>query len=211
MLDPLQLDFLWEALQSGEPPYPLEVPVHGATEEERAALRQEVAARPVDPRVAGWLAVLAGAECSIDSVYHPDGAAAPVRALAAVRGRAAVLAVQSGPGLALRPIEPSSLVWTIVAELPPGQRGSERSVSLPSTEFSGLGVRAGLRGGQIAANARSRAGVRRRSPVLGWFDDGTGRYFGQVLKGWMTLAPADAPALRKRISEMMTGVTDGGR
>jgi hypothetical protein len=211
VLDPLELDFLWEARQAGEPPYPLEVPVHGETEEERAALRREVLARPVDPRVPDWLGVLAGAERSIDSVYFQEGAAGPVRTLAAARGDAAVLAVQSGPGLTLRPIPPSSLVWTVVEALPPGSRGSQRSVSLPASEFSGLGALTGPRGGQVAANGRSRAGLRRRSPVLAWFDDDTGRYFGQVLKGWTTLAPADAPALRKRISEMMMGVTDGGR
>jgi hypothetical protein len=155
--------------------------------------------------------VLAAAERSIDSVYFPAVGAEPVRSLAAARGSAAVLAVQSGPGLTLRPIPPSSLVWAIVEALPPGRRGSQQSVSLPSEEFSGLGALRGLRGGQFAANGRNRAGLRRRSPVLAWFDDDTGRYFGQVLKGWTTLAPADAPALRKRISEMMTGVTDGGR
>ena len=74
----------------------------------------------------------------------------------------------------------------------------------------------GLRGGQIAANARDRLGGRRRSPVLAWFDDETGRYLGQIGTapdghGWTTVAPADAATLRHRISEMMTGVTREGR
>lgn len=195
----------------GEPPYPLRISSHGDTDDERAELRRAVHARPVDPRVPDWLGVLAGAEVSIDAVFVPESGAEPVRALVAARGRAAVLAVQDAGGLTLRPIEPTGLVWTIVELLPAAPRGSRRSVSVPSAEFGPLGAQRGLRGGQFAANGRGRAGVRRRSPVLAWFDDDTGRYLGQATKGWTTVAPADAPALRKRISEMMTGVTDGGR
>ncbi|MEC3981447.1 ESX secretion-associated protein EspG [Amycolatopsis sp. H20-H5] len=66
-----------------------------------------------------------------------------------------------------------------------------------------------LRGGQIGANARSRMGNRSRSPVLSWFDTETGRYFTQASRGrdgrdWITIAPADAPTLRHRLSEMLS-------
>lgn len=42
LLPPLALDFLWEALDAGDLPYPLAVRSHGATMDERAALRRQV-------------------------------------------------------------------------------------------------------------------------------------------------------------------------
>lgn len=65
-----------------------------------------------------------------------------------------------------------------------------------------------LRGGQLGANARSRTGSKSRVPVLSWFDTETGRYFTQATQGpdgsdWITIAPADAPTLRHRLSEML--------
>lgn len=65
-----------------------------------------------------------------------------------------------------------------------------------------------LGGGQIGANARNRSGGRSRLPVLSWFDTESGRYFTQATRGrdgrdWITIAPADAPTLRHRLSEML--------
>ncbi|EHR63506.1 ESX secretion-associated protein EspG [Saccharomonospora cyanea] len=67
------------------------------------------------------------------------------------------------------------------------------------------------RGGQIGANARGRSGGRSRSPVLSWFDTETGRYLTQASRGpdgrdWIVIAPADAPTLRHRLSEMLASV-----
>ncbi|MCP2251847.1 EspG family protein [Prauserella aidingensis] len=67
-----------------------------------------------------------------------------------------------------------------------------------------------LRGGQIGANARNASGGRTRMPVLSWFDTESGRYFTQASRGrdgrdWITIAPADAPTLRHRLSEMLAG------
>ncbi|OLT48380.1 hypothetical protein BJF85_12700 [Saccharomonospora sp. CUA-673] len=71
-----------------------------------------------------------------------------------------------------------------------------------------------LRGGQIGANARNAAGSRTRMPVLSWFDTESGRYFTQASRGrdgrdWITIAPADAPTLRHRLSEMLAGAASG--
>jgi hypothetical protein len=63
------------------------------------------------------------------------------------------------------------------------------------------------RGGQIAANSRTDMRGRRRSPVLSWFDNETGRYLTQTKNDWVTIAPADAAALRHRIGEMVASVT----
>ncbi|MEY7970958.1 ESX secretion-associated protein EspG [Saccharomonospora xinjiangensis] len=67
------------------------------------------------------------------------------------------------------------------------------------------------RGGQIGANSRGRSGGRSRSPVLSWFDTETGRYLTQASRGpdgrdWIVIAPADAPTLRHRMSEMLASV-----
>ncbi|WP_158887554.1 ESX secretion-associated protein EspG [Amycolatopsis anabasis] len=70
-----------------------------------------------------------------------------------------------------------------------------------------------LRGGQIGANARGRMGGRYRAPVLSWFDTDTGRYFTQATSGhdgrdWITIAPADAATLRRRLGEMLAGAAN---
>jgi ESX secretion-associated protein EspG len=157
---------------------------------------------------------------SIDSVFRAEPGAAPVRALAAAGQVTAVLAIQSERGLSLRPIDPGGLVSAIVDLLPAAPRGTELSISVPADEFAEVATRItalpGLRGGQIAVNSRDPLGGRRRSPVLAWIDNPTGRYFGQVRpamdgRAWTTVAPADAPTLRKRIAEMMTSITAGRR
>lgn len=190
----------------------------------------------LDPRLEGWLGVLGSLRQSVDSVFLPELDAEPVRALAALGAGGAVLAIQDSRGLSLRQIDRGGLISAIVDLLPPAPRGSELSISLPAEEFASVGAGGGpaggrasaietrqalarlaglasLRGGQIAANSRSELSGRRRSAVLAWFDNSSGRYFGQVRTArdghrWTTVAPADAATLRKRISEMMVDVTD---
>ncbi|EHK83662.1 ESX secretion-associated protein EspG [Saccharomonospora azurea] len=67
------------------------------------------------------------------------------------------------------------------------------------------------RGGQLGANARNASGAKSRSPVLSWFDTESGRYLTQASRGpdgrdWIVIAPADAPTLRHRLSEMLSFV-----
>ncbi|MBB4907214.1 ESX secretion-associated protein EspG [Actinophytocola algeriensis] len=238
LISPIALDFLWEALDAGEPPYPLEVQSHGATMDSRAMLRRRIREELVanqlldnsgrlEPRLEDWLLALANPDLSIDSVFLPDTGAPAVSALAASGRGSAVLAVQQKDGLRLRSIPRDGLVSAIVSMLPPARRGSETSISLPSNELATAGARAGgrssdqetrkalakltampnQRGGQIAANSRTDMRGRRRSQVLSWFDNESGRYLTQTKNDWVTIAPADAATLRHRIGEMVASVT----
>lgn len=238
LINPIALDFLWEALDAGEPPYPFEVQSHGATVDSRAMLRRRIRedlianqlldhAGRIEPELEEWLLALANADMSIDSVFLPEVDAEPVLAMAAAGRGAAVLAVQQKDGLRLRPIPRDGLVSAIVGMLPPGARGTEKSISLPARELSAVGGRAAertsdvetrkalaeltalpnKRGGQLAVNLRSEMRGRRRSPVLSWFDNETGRYLTQSRNDWVTIAPADPATLRHRLNEMIKDLT----
>lgn len=225
-LSPVALDFLWESIDAGELPYPLEARSHGHTMDERSALRQQVygelrAQRLVDgggrvePRLADWLTLLARGTHSIDLV------STKVAALAAGDGFSAVLATQAPDGLWLRAVDPAALASSVVDLLPRHPRGTERSITLsaedlqrgPSSRFEAevlahLGREHTLGGGQLAVNVRSPLGGRTRSPVLAWFDTESGRYLTYSSKAadgtdWVTIAPADAQTLRHRLGELL--------
>ncbi|MFC4003962.1 ESX secretion-associated protein EspG [Prauserella oleivorans] len=253
-LTPLEFDFLWESFGAGELPYPLEVRSHGATLEERAALRAQVLpqlaqrglvddrGRP-EPRIEDWFGVLIGSDVSLDSVQISSPDAEPQLAVAAALGAQGVLAIKDPQGYFLDRIPADGLASTVVSLLSPAPRGQEKSITVPLEQLlSGPGVdflqRRGpvgedgrasvdddrkalarlhaqprLRGGQIGANARSRTGGKSRMPVLSWFDTESGRYFTQASRGrdgrdWITIAPADAPTLRHRLSEMLAGAAN---
>lgn len=185
----------------------------------------------LEPELEGWFGTLAQPDISIDSVFLPELDAVPVLALAASGRAGAVLAVQQPDGLRLRSIPRDGLVTAIVGLLPGARRGSEQSISVPAVELekvpAGAPARAstqdtrkalatltGMRntgGGQIGVNSRSDMRGRRRSPVLAWFDNESGRYLSQTRDGWVTIAPADAAALRHRIGELVAEVTSDRR
>jgi hypothetical protein len=221
-LPPLALDFLWESIDAGELPYPLEVRSHGETMDERGALRRQVLAElPDGADLEDWLTVLARARHSVDAVLQlePDGP--PTAALAAALDGRALLATQRDEGLWLRPIDPGSLVSSIVDLLPAAARGSEPSITVPVEELATGGrghdrqvltrfaEQRNHRAGQLAANARRPMGGRFRSPVLSWFDTATGRYLTYTTRGWVTIAPADPATLRHRLTELLTSVSHG--
>ena len=235
-LTPVALDFLWESLSAGELPYPLDVRSHGTTMDERSALRHRVFAelraqdmldgsgRP-NPYLEDWLTLLARGTHSIDCVF------ADVSALAIGDGRLALLATQNDEGLLLRRIDPGALASSVVALLPACPRGTEQSITVPSSDLAAMaaGRQAGrsttdrqvlkalseqpkIRAGQLAVNARNPMGGRKRSPVLSWFDTESGRYLTYSKRGadgtdWITIAPADAPTLRHRLGELLTTVS----
>ncbi|MGH3881191.1 MAG: ESX secretion-associated protein EspG [Actinophytocola sp.] len=226
-LSPLTLDFLWESLGAGEPPYPIEVSSHGTTEDERNALRQQVYGELrerdlLDGRVEDWLSVLSRAERSIDAVFEqaPDPT---VCALAVAAGSRGVLATQTAEGLWLRQIDAQSLVSAVVDLLPAADRGTEPSITVAAGDLphgrsqadrqvlASFARQRNHRAGQLAVNARTPAG-RSRSPVLSWFDTDSGRYLTYARQGrdgheWITIAPADARTLRHRLTELLTSVT----
>jgi ESX secretion-associated protein EspG len=289
LINPIELDFLCEAANIAELPYPLEFRSHGATMAERSVLRRQVHQQlrerdlvdpsgRLEPRLEEWLGVLAQPAQSIDSVFLPERGAAPVRALAATgRGATILASLRPDGALELRQLDRNGLISAVVDLLPAAPRGTELSITLPAEEFAAVGARGArgraggppeeplypgasrrpakqgghlsphveshaagtggrsaapsrasevetrqalarltgqpsLRGGQLAANSRDPLSGRRRSPVLAWFDNASGRYLGQVKKAsdgreWTTVAPADAATLRKRLAEMLTAVT----
>ncbi|PXY31176.1 ESX secretion-associated protein EspG [Prauserella muralis] len=95
----------------------------------------------------------------------------------------------------------------------PAPDGGRASVDEDRKALARLHAQPRLRGGQIGANARSRTGSKTRMPVLSWFDTESGRYFTQATRGrdgrdWITIAPADAPTLRHRLSEMLASAVN---
>ncbi|MGX7825699.1 ESX secretion-associated protein EspG [Actinokineospora sp. 24-640] len=148
-LDQLALDFLWEAMDAGELPYPLRVRSHGDTVDERSRLRArmhaELASRGlidrygrVEPHVEDWLGVLARPEVAIDALFLPAVPGAAICVYAAVAGGIGVVATQSADDLHLRRVRADGLVAEVVGLLPAAQRGAEASVSLPAEEFAAI-------------------------------------------------------------------------
>lgn len=195
---------------------------HGATMDERSRLRNETFSTlrdsgllnrdgGLDGRLAGWLALLSGAEQSVDSVFLP-GDGEPVRAMVALSScERGLLAEQRPDGVLLRDLHPESLASTVIDALPPGPRGSERSFTVPADEEPRVEFLAKprLRGGQFGVNHRDSVDGRRRARVLAWFDLESGRYLmyrkpGPDGREWLTVAPADPPTLRHRLTELLT-------
>jgi hypothetical protein len=185
----------------------------------------------LEPELEDWFGTLAHAELSIDSVFLPELDAPPVLALAAAGRAGAVLAVQHRDELILRTVPADGLVSAIVGLLPAAPRGTEQSISVPAAELalvpagvpqrtSDVETRAALarltarpnrRGGQIGVTSRSEMRGRRRSPVLSWFDNDSGRYLTYSRDGWAMFAPTDAATLRHRVGEMVADATSDSR
>lgn len=139
---PMAFDFLWEAAELGDLPYPLRLRSHGATEAERRALRNrtdvELKARGIrdgggrlEPAIEDWLYLLARGSLTIDALHIPEFQAPTVAVLGATDGRTGVIAIQDQSGFWLREAPADGLATAVVDLLPPGQRGSEASVTLP--------------------------------------------------------------------------------
>ncbi|OLF07932.1 ESX secretion-associated protein EspG [Actinophytocola xanthii] len=186
----------------------------------------------LEPELEDWFGTLARAELSIDSVFLPELDAPPVLALAAAgRAGGAVLAVQHRDELTLRSVPRDGLVSAIVGLLPGAPRGTEQSISVPAAELalvpagapqrtSDVESRTALarltskpnrRGGQIGVTSRSEMRGRRRSSVLSWFDNDSGRYLTYSRDGWAMFAPTDAATLRQRVGELVMDVTSERR
>jgi hypothetical protein len=135
---------VWEDLGHGRVPYPLEVPVAGATLRERAELsvrvRRDLAGRGLGydspgSDLAVLLGVLAGGWESVDAVGHRDG---PLRAVAARDGRTGVLAVLDQNSVRLTAVWPGELAESIVDLLPPAPPGPGPVLSVPVESLAAM-------------------------------------------------------------------------
>ncbi|WP_447004166.1 ESX secretion-associated protein EspG [Saccharothrix isguenensis] len=129
VLTPRQLDVLWHHLDLGRLPYPLDVPSHGATEEERRRLREEVRAEygEPDPRLVALLRLLGDHEVAVDAIAHIDRA---VRAVAVSDGERGALALIDSGSVGVLEIRPTALARSIVDVLPDGSAGPGSALSL---------------------------------------------------------------------------------
>ena len=141
------IDILWEDLRLGGIPFPLEVPGHGDTVEERARIRAAVytqlerrdlarGGRPTSG-LATVLRLLATPKVAIDLVALAElDDARPIRAVVAARGKNAVLAVQHELAIRLSVLRDAAAIGSIVDLLPPNRSGPGQSVTLPAAMLS---------------------------------------------------------------------------
>ncbi|MFE2752221.1 ESX secretion-associated protein EspG [Actinosynnema sp. NPDC059335] len=138
VLSAREFDVLWDGLDLGPKPYPLDVPSVGRTAAERAEAAEEahrdlaerglVTDRGPNERMADQLRLLSRHDVSVDAVGHIDH---PLRALAAGDGRQGVLAAFGEDRLWLAGIRPTALAGSIVAVLPANHAGPGRAMSVP--------------------------------------------------------------------------------
>ncbi|TNC23608.1 ESX secretion-associated protein EspG [Amycolatopsis alkalitolerans] len=171
VLSHLEYDLLWEDLDLGPHPYPLEVPSHGFTMAERDELGARVfetlsQARlideheDVDSRLGEMLVLLARPELSVDAVLFGE---APLRMLAAAGRRQGVLAVLDEGELALRPCRPDEIGDLVAAVIGDAAPGPGAAVRLPREAFSAA-MRAYAEGGYTGfERALSQAGITGRA------------------------------------------------
>ncbi|CCH29159.1 hypothetical protein BN6_18390 [Saccharothrix espanaensis DSM 44229] len=143
-LSRLEFDLCWEHLKLGEYPTILTISSHGATSDERRALlagawrglaaRGLVERSDLDPRLAGWLELLARPEREVDARLRLDDGPR-IRAVAAARRGHAVLAMLTTETLVLQRIDESGLADAVVSLLPTHQTPRSRSISLLATDL----------------------------------------------------------------------------
>ncbi|MEU4672466.1 ESX secretion-associated protein EspG [Amycolatopsis sp. NPDC023774] len=176
LLTPLEVDFLWESAALGELPYPLRIRSHGATVDERDALRVRTLGglaqrgladgrgRPA-PHVEEYFGILAAPDTSLDTVQLLDPNADPLLAVAGVVGEQGLLAVQDQRGLHLQPCPADGLATAIVSLLPGAPRGTEKSITVPLEQLVGS---SGVdfmqrRGNQVDASGRASVDEDRKA------------------------------------------------
>jgi hypothetical protein len=216
------LDILWTDLGHARPPEPLSLRSVGGTHEERADIRQAVYGNladrglfrdgQLDPALQIRLDTLATANTYVECEALADMAAeTPFRAVAASRGKQAVLATQPSQTIALSSIRESEVFSAIVDLLPELRPGPGYGVSLPAAALGGAvedpvfgdrpaSGRSGSRdrqisevlaiqarpvysAGQFSVQVRDGQGKLRRAGGLSWFVTDVGAYFGTVTAG----------------------------
>lgn len=144
ILSHLEFDLLWEDLgPGGPPPYPFDVPAHGATHAERDDLGVRVFAGladagltdgdDVDPGLADLFVLLGSPALSVDALVLGE---APWRLLAAVQGTAGVLAVLDERDLVLEPMRAADLVPAVARMLGEQPAGPGDQLRLPRAAYA---------------------------------------------------------------------------
>lgn len=221
---------LWSALRLGRVPFPLAgEPVAGSLADVLAGLAERglaVGAR-LREELVDCLTTLARPERSVDAVGGPGF---PLAALAAAARGMAALAVLAEDVVTLTPVREASLVEAAVALLPTVPAGPGRELSVPIAAvhrflaadvpaLSEAGVPAAdaellawlaeqrVRGGRFGVNVTDpvSGGLRRRVPVVSWFDTTEGRYLMTNDGVTLAVAPADAALLAVRLHEVADG------
>jgi hypothetical protein len=149
----VQVDLLFERLNLGEYPFPLEFRSYGETHEERAVLWQRVQDElhasglmrrgRLDPELEQALRIVLRPQRSLDALWIPDErTGSPFRAVAADAGNVAVLAVaQPGPEpnfggqLRLEMIHPTRVVDAVLGALPQASPGRHPPLSVSFSEL----------------------------------------------------------------------------
>ncbi|MEV7098931.1 ESX secretion-associated protein EspG [Amycolatopsis sp. NPDC051045] len=171
ILSHLEFDLLWEDLgPGGPPPYPLDVPSHGATHAERDDLGVRVFAGladagltdgdDVDPELADLVVLLSSPSLSVDALVLAE---APWRLLGAARDGAGVLAVLDDRDLVLEPVRPDGLVPAVARMVGDAEVGPGDQLRLPRAAYSAA-MDAYARGGYDAfERGLSTAGITGRA------------------------------------------------
>ncbi|WP_116206839.1 ESX secretion-associated protein EspG [Amycolatopsis circi] len=221
-------DIVWADLGLDTPPAPLAVRSVGETDADRSAIRAEVYRNlgerglfdgRLDAALENSLRLLASADRYVECEALADMTAdEPFRAVAAVRGRNAVLAVQPSRTIGVRAIGESELASAIVDVLPELSAGPGYGVRLPSAgeppggaqgeELRAIQSRPVYAAGQFTVHVRDRAGKLSRTGGLTWFDTDAGAYSAVCSPGrggqeWVTVSPVDSPRLVERVMELL--------
>jgi hypothetical protein len=222
-------EILWDDLDAGPLPYPLDLPSLGETFDERRRIQQAVHAdldrrgltrrgRP-EAELEDALRLLHRPATRITVLGMPDvHADALLRAVVVARGGYAVRAVQDGGFVLLDVVRgPAEAAVEVVPPLPPGPGRpvtvAAKDLTPETTEEPQGFTRAVRRSGNpdVKAVREMLAG-----PVTGtghfavdgaehpitWFDTERGRY-ASVGSDWITVAPADHAGLVTRLSRAL--------
>ncbi|NUT52277.1 MAG: ESX secretion-associated protein EspG [Saccharothrix sp.] len=220
-------DVLWEDLDAGSVPYPLDLPSPGATFDERRRVRLAVYADldrvglarrgRVEAELEDALRLLHRPATRITVLGMPDVAAdTMLRAIVVARGNYAVRAVQDGGFVVIDAV--GSLAEAAVEVVPPLPAGPGRAVTVAARDLAPGEHRQGFTSAVRPVGNPDVKAVREMlaGPITGtghfavdgaehpitWIDTPRGRY-ASTGSDWITVAPADAGGLVARLSRAL--------
>lgn len=239
-LSATELDVVWRALSFGDLPLILDVPSPGTTRAERSALEGRVWAELVDRELAedhgratgklvDVLGVLRRRRWAVELRTFGPG---PRRAILAVHGVRAVLAVLADDTLRLARVPDTGIAGTLLSLLPELPAGTGHQVTVAAEALTaaaaagtsaaardvlrGHGVNrddagslvtmttGSIRTGQIAAEHRGPDGRLIRSPrIVAFYDTPHGRYRALRADGHLTIGPATLGALAYSVDDLL--------